>query len=77
MALLKQKLLARSTHDKDERWRKREMKRIHRQMVFIKNQMDFIEILTNFWPLDNMESRARRLAREMDQLSHKRSLLAH
>lgn len=42
-----------------------ELLRIKRQMQGLKNEMDFIEILTNFWPLPNMSTKMERLEKRM------------
>jgi hypothetical protein len=75
MAQRQQVMPEKLRHERDERWRRREVWRIQQKMLLLKNQMDFMEILANFWPMDNMESRARRLAQEMDELHHKRKSL--
>lgn len=47
----------------------KEMQRLLRRMRGLKNEMDLLEILSNFWPLPNMESRVDRLEKEMDSLN--------
>ncbi len=46
-----------------------ELLRIKRQMQGLKNEMDFIEILTNFWPLPNMATKMERLEQRMQALN--------
>lgn len=49
---------------------RKECKRLRRKMQHVKNQMDFIEILCNFWPMPNMSARHERLKAELGQISH-------
>ena len=46
-----------------------ELKKIKRQMQGLKNEMDFIEILTQFWPLPNMEQKMERMSSRMESLN--------
>jgi hypothetical protein len=57
-----------SMHD-DKATLKRRIK-LQKQIQSIKNQMDFVEILCNFWPLPNMSQKHRRLKNEMETLQH-------
>ena len=77
MGQRKHQLSARAGQRDNDRWRQQETRRIQRRMALVRNQMDLIEILSNFWPLDNMEARAKRLSQEMEQLDHTRKLLTH
>ncbi len=49
--------------------RAEQIKKLERQMRELKNKMDFMEILSNFWPLSNLESRMERLVRQMNMLN--------
>ena len=46
-----------------------QVKKLERQMREMKNKMDFMEILSNFWPLSNLDSRMERLVRQMNMLN--------
>ncbi|MGE0200117.1 MAG: hypothetical protein AB7P76_04020 [Candidatus Melainabacteria bacterium] len=48
---------------------KKNLLRLKNRMRGLRNQMDYIEILSNFWPLPNMEARIRRLELEMCHLN--------
>lgn len=48
-----------------------ELLKIKRQMQSLKNEMDFIEILTNFWPLPNMATKMERLEKRMQSLNNR------
>jgi hypothetical protein len=49
---------------------RKECNRLRRKIQHVKNQMDFIEILCNFWPMPNMSARHERLKAELGQISH-------
>lgn len=48
---------------------KKQLQAVQGRMRRVKNQMDFIEILSNFWPLGNMDNRVGRLESEMNHLN--------
>ena len=43
--------------------------KIQGRMQGLRNQMDFVEIFSHFWPLPNMHSRMKRLENEMQGLN--------
>ncbi len=42
---------------------------LERKMRRVRNEMDFLEILTNFWPINNMEARVQQLEATMSALN--------
>lgn len=43
--------------------------KLKKQMQGIQNEMEFVEILTQFWPLPNMSSKMERLEEKLTQLN--------
>jgi len=50
--------------------RQARMLRLKKKMQGVQNQIEFVEILTQFWPLPNMSDK-------MERLQHKMQLLLH
>ncbi len=49
--------------------RKQHIAGLQRRMRSLKNQMDFLEIFSNFWPFGNMNARVDRMEQEMQTLN--------
>lgn len=50
--------------------RRKQIIQLERHMRKVRNEMDFLEILTNFWPINNMEERVRKLEDRMTALNN-------
>ena len=46
-------------------------------MQGLKNQMDFVEIFSHFWPLPNMQQKMKRLENEMTGLNRQYQQYLH
>ena len=44
---------------------KKNLLKIQSRMQALRNQMDFVEIFSHFWPLPNMQQKMKRLENEM------------
>jgi len=48
---------------------KKSLHKIQLRMQGLRNQMDFVEIFSHFWPLPNMQHKMKRLENEMQGLN--------
>ncbi|MBY0404340.1 MAG: hypothetical protein K2X66_10615 [Cyanobacteria bacterium] len=55
-----------STLDKEKNQKAR--LHIERRLTVLRNEMELVEIICNFWPLPNMNSRHERLKNQVDDL---------
>lgn len=53
--------------------RQAHLMKLHRQMQGLRNEMEFVEILTQFWPLPNMAARMERLEERLHLLNQQAS----
>jgi hypothetical protein len=53
---------------KQERCRKRQLQKLQRQMQGIRNEMEFVEILVQFWPWPNMALKIERMEQRLKML---------
>lgn len=51
-----------------EQLRQMQMLRLKKKMQGVKNEIEFVEILTQFWPLPNMHQKMERLEARMMSL---------
>jgi hypothetical protein len=49
--------------------REKHLQTIQKQMQGLKNEMEFVEILAQFWPLPNMSQKMERLEARLHELS--------
>jgi len=59
-----------------DRQRHAELARLEKRMRSLHNEMEFVEILAQFWPLPNMASKVERLQAEIQRLRHQSSRLS-
>ena len=58
----------RSTHP-IEKARQRQIAKVEKRIQNLYNEMEFVEILTQFWPLPNMSEKMARLEERLTQLN--------
>jgi len=68
--MAREDLSKRLNKDKLPAHRRKQIIMLERHMRKVRNEMDFLEILTNFWPINNMEERVRKLEERMTTLNH-------
>ncbi len=51
--------------------------KLKKQMRGIQNEMEFVEILVQFWPLPNMAQKMQRLEQRLSQLQQQYGQTAH
>jgi uncharacterized protein YigA (DUF484 family) len=49
--------------------RQLQLQNLQKQMQGVRNEMEFVEILTQFWPLPNMSQKMERLEERLQLLS--------
>jgi hypothetical protein len=59
-----------------DRERQRQLARIEKRIQSLHNEMEFVEILAQFWPWPNMVLKVERLQSEIARLRHQSSRLA-
>lgn len=64
-----------SGHNLD-RERQRQLARMEKRIQGLRNEMEFVEILAQFWPWPNMVLKVERLQGEIERLSHQTTRLA-
>ena len=50
--------------------REQHLLKLQKQMQGLKNEMEFVEILAQFWPLPNMSQKMERLEARLHELNH-------
>jgi hypothetical protein len=59
-----------------DRERQQQLSRIEKRIQALHNEMEFVEILAQFWPLPNMSLKVERLQSEIERLRHQTSRMA-
>ncbi len=59
-----------------DRDRARQLARVEQRIQSLRNEMEFIEILAQFWPWPNMAEKVERLQSEIDRLRHQSSRMS-
>ncbi len=52
----------------EEKVRQKQLKQLSRQIQGLRNEMEFVEILAQFWPLPNMSQKMERLQQRLTLL---------
>lgn len=57
-----------------EQQRNQQLKQVEKRIQALRNEMEFVEILVQFWPWQNMSLKMERLEQKMLQLEQQRGL---
>ncbi len=52
----------------DQKFREQQLKQLSKQIQGLRNEMEFVEILAQFWPLPNMSQKMERLQQRLNLL---------
>lgn len=52
----------------EDKIREQQLKQLSRQIQGLRNEMEFVEILAQFWPLPNMSQKMERLQQRLNVL---------
>lgn len=53
----------------EEKFREQQLKQLSKQIQGLRNEMEFVEILAQFWPLPNMSQKMERLQQRLNLLN--------
>ena len=57
-----------SSLNQQERQRQQQLLKLQRQMQGLRNEMEFVEILVQFWPWSNMAQKIERMEQQLRML---------
>lgn len=62
------------SHHHSDAQRQQKLRKLQQQMQGLRNEMEFVEILAQFWPWQNMILKMERLQERLNSLNHQYQL---